>query len=536
MRVVTAGNGPTTLRALQATRVPRPRTSDVRPNRSVAERACLFAVLAVAAALRIAPWLKPHVFLGVMEYDDGVYYAASRSLLHGLVPYRDFTIVHPPLTSILLLPAAGIGALVGDPGGMAAARVEVVLAELLNVWLVYRLTRIAARGTDKFRRWAPFVAAALYAVAPGAVAAGHTVLLEPFTNLLTLTAMLLLLRGEGSVRSDAMSGALVAAALGVKMFAAVYLAAAVIWLCVTARSRIRAFATGFGAAVVVVFAPFAIVAGPARLWRDLVTTQLTRPADGSMSASGRVRSMTGLTALSVPVTMLLLTAGAIVAAAIVMTVRRRGMPLSSHLLLWVLVAAGIGVAFARSPSYFDHYAGFFAAPLAVSAGIVLAASSAVGLTWRAATVGVTIALAVPASFWSLKGDLAWRSDPSLQAVDARVPAGACVYADAVSLAVAADRFRPPSPSCPGWLDGRGQNLVWSHGRTVPHFYPHGFLANGRWQQQTQRQLDAAAFLLVRSDPTRMPEWTPALRAYVARHFQLVWTGSGRIPAQLWART
>lgn len=123
----------------------------------------------------------------------------------------------------------------------------------------------------------------------------------------------------------------------------------------------------------------------------------------------------------------------------------------------------------------------------------------------------------------------------MQAVDAHVPTGACVYSDAVSLAVAADRFRPPSPSCPGWLDGRGQNLVWSSHRTVPNFYPRGFLVDRRWQQQTQRQLDAAAFLLVRSDPTQMPEWSPSVRAYVARHFQLVWTGSGRIPAQLWAR-
>jgi 4-amino-4-deoxy-L-arabinose transferase-like glycosyltransferase len=532
---VTAGNASTTLRALQQPRVPRQRTTDAGSRRSVAESACLFAVIGVAAVLRLAPWLKPHVLLGVMEYDDGVYYAASRSLLHGLVPYRDFTIVHPPLTALLLLPAASIGALFGDPAGMAAARVEVLLAELINVWLVYRLTRIAAGGADGFRRLAPLFAAALYAVAPGAVAAGHTVLLEPLTNLLTLTAMLLLLRRPGSARGVAMSGALLAAALGIKVFAAVYLAVAVVWLCVTAKRRLVAFAAGFATAAVLVFAPFAIAAGPGRLWRDLVTTQLTRPADGSMSVGDRVRSMTGLTALSVPVSLLVVTLCAILAAAILATARRRGLPLSPQVSLWAVLAAGIAVAFARSPSYFDHYAGFFAAPLDVLAGVVLAASSATGLTWRAAGAGVALALAVPATFWSIKGDVTWRSVPSMQAVDAHVPPGACIYSDAVSLAVAADRFRPPSPSCPGWLDGRGQNLVWTGSRRVPHFYPRGFLVNRRWQQQTQRQLDAAAFLLVRSDPTRMPEWTPSLRAYVAHRFQLVWTAGGRIPAQLWAR-
>jgi 4-amino-4-deoxy-L-arabinose transferase-like glycosyltransferase len=485
--------------------------------------------------LRLAPWLKPHVLLGVMEYDDGVYYAASRSLLHGLIPYRDFTLVHPPLTSILLLPAASVGALFGNPAGMAAARVEVLLAELINVWLVYRLTRIAARGTDRFRRVAPVVAAGLYAVAPGAVAAGHTVLLEPFTNLLTLMAMLLLLRRPGSTRGVAMSGALLAAALGVKVFAAVYLAGAVVWLCVTARSRLYAFGAGFAPAAVVVFAPFAIAAGPGRLWRDLVTTQLNRPADGSVSVGDRVRSMTGLTALSVPMTVLVVTLCAIAAAIILATARRHRSPLSPQLLLWVMITAGIAIAFARSPSYFDHYAGFLAAPFAVLAGVVLAASSMTGVIWRVTATSMALAIAVPATLWSIKGDLTWRGDPSMQAVDAHVPTGACVYSDAVSLAVAADRFRPPSPSCPGWLDGRGQNLVWSSHRTVPNFYPRGFLVDRRWQQQTQRQLDAAAFLLVRSDPTQMPEWSPSVRAYVARHFQLVWTGSGRIPAQLWAR-
>ena len=527
-----------TLRALQKPQVPTQRTTEMTPRRSVAERACLFIIIVLAAALRIAPWLRPHVLLGGMEYDDGVYYAASRSLLHGLMPYRDFTIVHPPLTSILLLPSALIGDVFGDPIGMAAGRIEVALAELLNVWLVYRLTGRAVRGTDRLRRIAPLVACALYAVAPGAVAAGHTVLLEPFTNSLALLAMVLLLRPSSSARSVAVSGGLLAASLGIKIFAAVYVVAAIAWLFVIARRRLVAFAAGFGAGAVLVFAPFAIFAGPSRLWRDLVTTQVTRPADGSVSVADRVRSMTGLSALSVPVTLLILTLSVVVAGAVLVVARRRRLTVAPQLWLWLSIAAAIGVAFARSPSYFDHYAGFFAAPFAIGVGVVLAASSVGALTWRASAAGAMLSLMVPATFWSIRSDATWQSEPSMRAVAAMVPPHACVYSDAVSLAVAADRFRPPSPDCPGWLDGRGQNLVWSTGtRRAAHFYPQGFLVDRRWQQQTQRQLDAAAFLLVRSDPTRMPEWAPSVRAYVAQHFQLIWTGNGgRIPAQLWKRT
>ena len=56
-------------------------------------------------------------FTGVLEYDDGVYYGAAKFLLHGLMPYRDFTIVHPPAICVLLLPFAAIGNWLGDPRG-----------------------------------------------------------------------------------------------------------------------------------------------------------------------------------------------------------------------------------------------------------------------------------------------------------------------------------------------------------------------------------------------------------------------------------
>ena len=110
----------------------------------------LLLILTVAGLLRIWPWLRPHALNAVWEYDDGVYYAASRAVLHGLWPYRDFTIVHPPLISLLLLPFALLGAVFGDAAGMAAARVATVAVGVANIWLVYLLALrhygAAARG------------------------------------------------------------------------------------------------------------------------------------------------------------------------------------------------------------------------------------------------------------------------------------------------------------------------------------------------------------------------------------------------------
>ena len=100
-------------------------------------------------------------------------------------------------------------------------------------------------------------------------------------------------------------------------------------------------------------------------------------------------------------------------AGVVVAARRRGLTMSPQLWLWIAVTALIGLAFARSPSYFDHYAGFFAAPFAVGLGVVLAASSVGAVTWRAAATAAVLALMVPATFWSVKGDATWRSDPSM---------------------------------------------------------------------------------------------------------------------------
>jgi len=505
---------------------------------TLARRSWWLAVIVVAGAvLRAAPWLRPNTLLGVMEYDDGVYYGAARALLHGMVPYRDFTVLHPPLTSVLLLPAALVGAGFGDPAGMAAARIEVLLAECVNVWLVYVLVRRIASGTDRTHRIAPLAAAAVYAVAPGAVAAGHTVLLEPLTNLFVLSAMALLLRRTPTTRAAAAGGALLAAALGVKIFAAVYVVVAVGWIACVARDRLLPMVAGFVGMGAAVFGPFVALAGPSVVWRDVVTTQLTRPSDGAASTRSRVLSLFGTT--GVPVWLgLLVAASCVVAGGWATTEARKqraGFP--PQLWAWSAVAILAGAAFLRSPSFFAHYAGFFAAPFAVTVGIISGLVPDRRLLLRAVAIAAVSALLVVATAASVRSDVRVHGGPSLAAATRTIPSNACVYTDAVSLVIAADRFRLPDPTCPGWIDGRGQNLVWSIGRRHdPEFYPHGFLVDARWQTQTLNQLQAAAYLLVRTDPRTMPEWVEQTRAYVSAHFRQVWVGRSRgIGAQLWVR-
>jgi hypothetical protein len=103
--------------------------------------------MALAVVLRTLVWWPRHNFFGVLEYDDGVYYVASKLLLAGRLPYSDFTIVHPPGLSLLLLPAAAVGDLLGDAAGMAAGRIEMQLFVLANIALIYRLGRLLPVST-----------------------------------------------------------------------------------------------------------------------------------------------------------------------------------------------------------------------------------------------------------------------------------------------------------------------------------------------------------------------------------------------------
>jgi hypothetical protein len=491
----------------------------------------LLGVVVLGLALRACPWLFPHTFTGVLEYDDGVYYAASRALLHGAVPYRDFTIVHPPLSAVVLLPFAACGAVFGDPAGMAAARVAWLLVAAVNIVLVYRLAS-GAEASSGWRRWRGLFAAALCAVFPASVIAEHTILLEPLTSLFALLGACWLLRG-GTLRRRRLflAGALIGAAACVKAFGCAYAVVAIAWLLAT-RRQVVWFVAGIAAVIGAVIGPLVVLAGPAAVWRDLVVGQLGRPSDGGVAAIDRLWSLTGTSGL--PALARLALASAVVVL-VVAGLRAGARPLATAW-FWGPLAALIFIAFLRSRSYFTHYADFLAPPGAIGLSHVLPAPRR-RLVHRALVVAAAGGVLAAAALGNVSRLARWHGEGGLDFVARDVPKRACLYYDAVSLAVSADRFQPPTQACPAWIDGRGQNLVWS-GAWPPGraFYPAGFLADHRWQAQTAEQLRRADFLLVRSDPTQMPEWNAQLRAYVQANFTLVRTVSepGRI--QLWRRT
>ena len=492
----------------------------------------LTAIVLLGLLVRTAPWWAPHNLFGVMEYDDGVYYGAAKLLLHGLVPYRDFTIVHPPVLSLVLLPFAAVGELFGDPTGMAVARLAMLLVAAANIALVHRLA-LRLPVSEERRHQAALLAAGLYALMPNAVSAEQTVLLEPFVNLACLAGVYLLLRAPATSRRAAFGcGVLLVAGAGVKIFAGAYVVAVLVWVVAGRRWRlIPPFAAGLAAGTVVLLGPF-VAAAPSALWHDVVVTQLSRPTNtGVAHGLSRAVSMVGLGWFPTAVGVLVV---AVVLAASLVAVARR--PASSST-LWVTIAVTSGAAILWAPTYFLHYGAFLGPAVALMVAQVVATDAR--RPWeRRLRVGAAGVAALAFCIGTGSGVVHVRGHVDLGRVGALVPAGSCVYYDAVSLALAADVYREPSAACPSWVDGRGIALTESKGwpRGLD-FYPAGFVADSSWQAANVRQMQHAGYLLLRHGPATFPEWTEQTRQYVLLHFARTYAaGDGSRRVELWSRS
>lgn len=476
----------------------------------------LAAAVLVGLVLRTLVWWPSHNFRGVLEYDDGVYYGAAKLLSHGLWPYSDFTIVHPPLLTLSLMPAALVGDLFGDPTGMAAARVEMQLVAVANILLVY----LVARRLPSVSPRIALTAAWLYALMPNAVIAEHTALLEPMVSCACLLSVWFVL----SHRFVA-GGALAAAGIGLKLFGGAYALAVVVFLLWNRRWRAAAVLSASTVASVAVIAAVFAWQAPHAAWHDVVDTQLHRPINPNVEKGfSRVADMLGFGHATVPLGLLLI---AVLLVSSVLGLRRDR---SSATLVWLVVLVVGGLAFATSPTYFPHYGAFLAPPVAVLASR-LWSSGRVGAAALAATV-VVFGIGDIADVSDLRGQ------GDLRALGQRIPSRSCVYFDAISLALAADVYRVPSPSCPSYVDGRGvaltQSTDWSNATS---FYPFGFVADAQWQRDNVDQMRHSDFLLLRADAATFPEWSASTRLYATTHFSLVDRHKGgRQPYELWHRT
>ena len=421
----------------------------------------------------------PFVLLGIHGYtgngyDDGVYLGAATRLVHGVLPYRDFDFVQPPGITLVMGPVALVGRLIGTRDAMAVARCFTVAVTGLNAALAALVVR--DRG-----KTAMLVAGVSLALFPLAVAADQSLLLEPYLVCLSLLAVISLFT-EGrlaSPRRVLLGGLILGFAGTIKLWAVLPAAAAV--LCCLPKWRRGFFPLSLGLLVgfVVPSLPFFAFA-PRAFVHDVITSQIHRGTSGldALSISQRLVMISGISGLpNINATTGLavgLAVGFVVLAALVylMTWRRR-----SRLDWFILVASVIVLlGMFSSPEFYDHYAYFPAAFLALllavcisqlvgwvrqgaahfqpARGRVLAVSAALAIFGVSLTA---VALVVRQDTTYAASYLSSSSDPAA-VVEAQVPSGSCVVFDYAILAINADRFNPAKTVCPATVDPFGMWL------------------------------------------------------------------------------
>jgi 4-amino-4-deoxy-L-arabinose transferase-like glycosyltransferase len=138
----------------------------------------LLLILAVGAYLRL--WHIQHLFKWIYDYDEGAYSIGGRFISQGVLPYRDFPLVHPPLYDLLL---GGIYKIFGY--NFFYGRYLSVIIFLACVVLAYLIVK------RLYNPVAGLLAAALFAFFPGFYLLWYRVVQEPLAILLVLLAVYL---------------------------------------------------------------------------------------------------------------------------------------------------------------------------------------------------------------------------------------------------------------------------------------------------------------------------------------------------------
>jgi len=339
--------------------IPQAPTQDI-----VFRRIWLWAIVvaAIAFVFRLVPVLRGGGLFGIGNYDDAVYYAAATGLVHGLLPYQDFLLLHPPGMPLLLAPFALVAQLTGDPSGFAAARLACMALGAVNAVLVWKILRPIGMVAALFGGFG-------YAVFHPAVYSEKSTLLEGPATAVLLIAMLLLqplVHDSSLPRAKALAaGALLGLTVTIKVWGVITVLIVLGWLLLLRRyGAALQVMIGSAIAATVICLPF-FAAAPTAMWHQVVRDQLARRGGSDVTSLERLDDMVGLHLIGrphLPIT---------VVAVIVL--------LFCAFLAWsygearlaVLLMLGQGAFLLTTPTWFPHFAGFSAAAVALTGGAAI---------------------------------------------------------------------------------------------------------------------------------------------------------------------
>jgi hypothetical protein len=483
----------------------------------------VYAVIAVctaaAAVLRLYQLSRPGYLLGVTEYDDGVQFGDAVRLVSGVVPYRDFVMMQPPGSVVLMAPVAALAKVTGSAWGLAIARVLTACADVACVAVLGLLVR--HRGPV-----AAGVACGVYAVFPDALVAAHTLLLEPWLNLFCLIGALVVFDGDRVAGGGrlAWGGAAFGVAAAVKIWALVPLA--VIGVLVLRRPRrLAVLAGGAAAGLGVLVLPFLALA-PGGLVNDVVISQFVRDDISQLPPLARLDNMAGFSLFpglpaSLKAVIVLAVAAVVLLGYLAACLAARRLPAA---LDWYALAglAAVVVMFLWPYNYWPHY-GAFAGPflalaLALLAGRLRPAGHSRQIVPLIAVSLVAAAVIAGAGLRQFAAETrlhAWTS-PAATA-DRLVPAGSCVVTNNASYTVTANRFTSDTPGCPSMVDAYGTLLAMTGGRKMLASPQTVNSVIALWRSAFSQ----ARYVWLQTDSQGQIPWGAGLYAYFTSHFRLV---------------
>lgn len=466
----------------------------------------------VALGIRLYTLSRPGFLTQPNEYDDGVYLGAAIRLTQGVMPYHDFAFVQPPGILLLMSPVALIARVTSTAAGLGLARVLTALASTACVPLAGNLIR--RRGT-----LTTALTCAILAVYPPDIASAHTLLLEPWMNLLCLLgANAAFSRGRlaPSQARLAWAGVALGFASVVKFWAMA--PAAVLLVCVLVgadpATRVRRTVTYLVALAGAFLAPLLpfVLSAPGTFFSSTVTYQAVRTGT-SAPLSLRLAHITGLGDLLnyaghvawaggwslfgqsvvadttpgqpgwLAYVVAVVFAGVLAAG---LYIGRRDIALAEWFALATAIIA-LGAILIYS-AFFYHYPAFPGPWLAIVAGVSLSAiiarlgalraratlarRAAVGLVAGVLGAAMVIQLIDVSEVWLPTG---------LSEITAAIPPGACVFSDQTSLLISADRFEAAKPGCPVVIDSLANTLVLTHGVSDQGGAIHDASAAAAWR-------------------------------------------------------
>jgi len=462
----------------------------------------LAVIVGVGWLLRAAPLMRGGGAFGFpVDYDEGVYFSSAALLVRGMLPYRDFVFVHPPGLLYFLAPMGWLASLIEPASAFGAARWVATFVGAINIALLGRVVGRAAGPV------AALAAAAFYAVYPDVVTVERGPFLEPVLNLVCLLLAWVWLRPrERSTGQLVAAGALLGAAVAVKLWGALWLASCMATLSPKRRGREAVILIAVaGAVCVLLVAPLAVLALDS-FAEDAVSFHLWRPRDGTLAWFDRARSILGSIQLTPRFRTVRFASTLLALLGIGFAFRRIAGPDSPQARAgrffapaYILITTG----FLLSATYWDQYNAHLAVAESALAGLACAALWESAKLRKSRAMAVALATLITLGLF-VEGRRAWLDgrQHSLTLVTLgrylrqSIPNNSCVIAFEPAWGIAGDLLPSRIPGQPLAVDPYAMMLLDAYRSGERFADTGGAFQSPSSQRQIQRLLDACRFVVM----------------------------------------